>query len=215
MNNTIKAKTLSHEDMRKLGVEYLCLVDKYETTVRNYIRAFYPLDSEDEFWALLEKLRGTLQQRKLKDSEHGCNEFVRSLCFDKTHAWPACANMNDKELAEAEIQSWTTAARFLASYNRLVARLSKRLDQMPGLERGDDGFGDLCDSMPLAGREVADGILKEDIETYKQLEAAIPEEWRKFALFGENYIATYIMQALTKYYAIIVHSAARCSGEIE
>lgn len=40
---------------------------------------------------------------------------------------------------------------FLAGYTKMKSAIYKGLDGIEDLGRGDDGFGDLCDSIPLAG----------------------------------------------------------------
>lgn len=186
---------MTEPELIELGNTFTRTKEQYEKAVQAHIRAFAakPLD-DDNFFDLLGGLQSALQYRRLKDSKHGCEEFVRSMCFDRGRQYN-----NDM------MSGWILVARFLGDYQRLVSRLHKKLWSLPGLERGDDGFGDLCDSLPLAGEAVITKVMDGDIANFRQLEAAIPDEaMRKFTLHGENYIRMFIEEFLVEKYAHVV-----------
>jgi hypothetical protein len=143
-----------------------------------------PLDAE-MFWVIVDSLRDNLVSglaagRRVESEVHNlmCTYVHGSYSRSKIDGWP-----------EEKLPRWENMVRFLVKYEEMKATLSKKMYDMKGLERGDDGYGDLMDSMPLAGREVVDGIMNDDIANYKQLEKALADHPLKdFILCGENYV---------------------------
>jgi hypothetical protein len=203
--------------MQALGNEFEHLKQQYTRGISVYIHNVEPLP-EEEFWTLLPKLQNDITTFiKLKrDTKVGCNEFVRYSCFCSipyNFSWDS----KPEDDRNRNLKGWKTAAQFLTSYRKLTSKIYKAIDKMSGLERGDDSFGDLCDSLPLAGKDVISKILSKDIVTYKHLDRALDtacymtnsemdmvEKWKKFILHGENYICMSLENALTEYYSHIV-----------
>lgn len=121
----------------------------------------------------------------------------------------ACHNLMVYEVyqQEDEAGAWERVCSFFKRYCFLVRQLSEKCSDMPGLDRSDDGYGDLVDSLPLAGRKVCKGILEGKIVTYEDLSNAFDGHTKKFKSFildGENYIEMSLECAIKKALAVIV-----------
>ena len=156
----------------------------YEQAFRAHLRSFKPLDTE-KFWVILDQFKDEIIARvnrgtNVKDGAH--NLMCRLVHND-----------------DNPLKSWEDMVRFLSKYEEVSATLSKKCFEMKGLERGDDGYGDLMDSLPLAGRVVVDGIMSDDIANYRQLTKALAEHpLKKFILDGENYVHMTFERVLQK-----------------
>ena len=195
------------DKLHALALEASAIQARFETAARNYIRTARPAVkmTDEVFWALVGRLVGEIAQFQKRHGgdavKHACDELVRYECFNQVTTFGR--PMLD-ESAEADITSkaWEKMALFARRYGELVAKLHHKLSDLPGLERGDDGFGDLCDSLPLAGAEVIKAIFNGDVANYEQLAAAVslPGTGLKrpipFILEGENYVRMMLDEAL-------------------
>jgi len=170
----------------------------YGKAIRAEMASFQPMDI-DTFWEVNAVYAKKIQQRRkygtgVKDGSHNLMcEYVYSGDGTKK-------------------DGWESMVRFLARYEQVKCALSKKLNEMPGLDRGDDGYGDLMDSLPLAGKAVFDGLMGDDIANFKQLEKALDEHPLKdFILNGENYVCMTLGTAIEKAFL----SAARDLDEDE
>lgn len=156
----------------------------YDDAFRKNKWTLKPLDAE-AFWLIIDSLRGNLEGglavgRRVESEVHNlmCQYVHGSYSRPKIPDWP-----------EEKLARWENMVRFLVKYEEVKATLSKKMHDMKGLERGDDGYGDLMDSLPLAGREVVSGIMVDDIANYKQLVKALKDyPLKDFILNGENYV---------------------------
>lgn len=161
--------------------------DEYEQAMRLHLRSFNPLDL-DQFWGAVADLAKNMEHRSVEMSIHNwfCAFVYHSYGKHGVEGWP-----------EDEMTSWEHAARFLARYEQVKVALAKKMNAMPNLGRSDDGYGDLMDSLPLAGEEVCTAIMEDDIANNKQLEAAFEDHPLKdFILHGENYVELKFMEKL-------------------
>ena len=68
-------------------------------------------------------------------------------------------------------------------------------------DRSDDGYGDLLDGLPLAGRQVVDGALAGEFGNHRQFEQAVESACQttpglaELILQGENYLAMHLFEA--------------------
>lgn len=166
---------------------------EYRSVFGHYILEFEPLDIE-QFWGVMSRLVKNIDSSfSVKTACHNlmCT-FVYSSAMSEVAGWP-----------DEPTPAWESAARFFARYQKITSDLCDKCWKMPGLERSDDGYGDLMDALPLAGREIVKGIMEDDIANYKQLEACVPGPLRDFILNGENYIVISLEDALRKAYQSI------------
>ena len=96
--------------------------------------------------------------------------------------------------------------RFITTYKKLnssMYRIYKDVD----MNRGDDSFGDLIDSLPLAGKNIVEKVLSKELMTVEKLENAVrkefgcdddvyPHKHASFILDGENYIIMRLVELL-------------------
>jgi hypothetical protein len=183
----------------------------YHKAIRREMGAFEPL-GDSEFLAGLD----CLIEKVTKDRKRGVESIMHNLMCswvygtgfsDAPDGWPAqpdrsAFRMDDEQdKGKLMLACWEQSVRFRNHYEQLTGKLSKMLWEMPGLERGDDGYGDLIDSLPLAGRAVLDGLFREEIVSFKQLEKALADNPLKdFILNGENYIQMKLTEALEQAY---------------
>jgi hypothetical protein len=168
--------------LKKLAVTYLDSKAAYQDAARDYIRSLAPLPVE-AFDALVPKLadaiRNTLHHGRA-DVERGVEHFIYDHVIrgayviggDKTAIRP----------------NWGKMACFLARYVELKDRLSKHCFNMPGVEKGDDGYGDWIDALPLAGEHILNAIWTGT--TYSNLKEMLSgDSLSGLILNGENYIS--------------------------
>jgi len=178
---------------------------EYEKAFRAHLRSFKPLDI-DVFWQVLDRFQTEIinGEKAGRDIESAVHNLTCSLVYRSSHGkaitgWP-----------EDQMTAWESLARFLNRYEEVSLALSRKMSEMPNLDRSDDGYGDLMDSLPLAGKEIFTAIMEDDIANNKQLEAAfsaIPREpgleytahpLKEFVLEGENYVTSTFEKALLK-----------------
>lgn len=180
---------MTKTDMMALASKFSLLKEEYEKQARTYINSIAPM-GDDEFWSLAPTL---LQQvSRLRDSDRGCDEFSRSMIF-----------MGGDEMA-----NWEKVAAFSKTYAKVSANLSRHLFESD-LDRGDDSFSDLCDSLPLAGRDVYDLIMAKERWSTSALENTVGAAHRKFICHGENYIRMFLSDNLVKWFHYIAGADAR------
>ena len=171
----------------------------YETAFTVYLQKFKPMEV-NLFWEMIDVFRDEIKSRMeygtaVGDASHNmfCKFVYRSYVDSDVGVWP-----------EEEMGRWEQMARFLARYSEVSRDLYKRLIKMPGIGHGDDSYGDLIDSLPLAGRKICSDIMEDNIANDKQLVASFdgpgmdpPDKLRDFILRGENYIKTTFDEALS------------------
>jgi hypothetical protein len=201
----------------ELARSYQSLRDDYERAARLYLAdidlslaKFSTADAE--FWAFIEKVKGNLPLHNW-NSKTALDESVRSYLFDHRHRVCCCpcheeATRGEAEKQPTELDRWQKLAVFCAMYTKYVGEISKKIGRMEGLERSDDGFSDLIDSLPLAGKYIVERLLIGTIKTYKGLKDEMPgtgnttgqlTQTSRFILEGENYIHAHFTEALTRY----------------
>jgi hypothetical protein len=75
--------------------------------------------------------------------------------------------------------------------------------------RGDDAYGDLLDALPLAGRDVSQKALDHEFANNRQFEQAVRDacqargqgDLADLILHGENYVATALFDAASRFFA--------------
>jgi hypothetical protein len=123
-----------------------------------------------------------------RGSKTACDEFARLL-----HIEAACHNT---------LRPVVRYARFIRMFEETSSKLSDALFELPGLERGDDSYGDLCDSLVLAGKEIVERAISKGFKHYSELEEMVYEKWtdkdtRKIfhqVMRGENYFHMFLQE---------------------
>lgn len=142
----------------------------YRGAFIRYMASLEPLPL-DRFWDLLERVKVEIHQyrygyKRSNGVEQGADEFFRkALVGDGDYTMEECY-------------------RFTATYEQVVSRLSKRLGKL--FEYCGDSFGDLIDSLPLAGREFCEQKFYSEEHLHDQI-AHLPAPWNKF-VGGEHYV---------------------------
>jgi hypothetical protein len=155
--------------------------EAYHSAVQGILQAQKPMEM-DEFWRVIEV-------------------FVNRTGLTTRGVVSGCHNLMCYEVGrdvQKYVQRWLRICSFAVRYRQARAALGKKLGDFRGLERSGYSFEDLIDSLPLAGREVFEGIFANDIANYKQLKKAIPESLRSFILDGKNYIEMTLEDKISK-----------------
>lgn len=160
---------------------------RYEGAFDRWSQSVPTLDTE-HFWREIDRIRSIWSERDSNDSEWTADEYLRQAAVE-----------GEERLA--------AAVHFCVSYRRYVESLRSRCEHITdGWERGDDGFGDLMDSLPMAGESVyvrvkggdfwdEDG---DDTVNLDDLESSVKSAAPKVAeriINGENYWASTLEKA--------------------
>jgi hypothetical protein len=169
---------------------------------RAYIRFWHTVELCDDptGYRLLYQLREHINQYvfKYKRADVGvknaANEFFRLVAVDGA----------DYSMSEA-----LGFVKWYSKTTRLIGRAIGNLFEFHG-----DSFGDLCDSLPLAGdaiikrclatnptsgRPRREGFLEEQ-EIAEAVGTALDEQWRKFICAGENYVCSALEEQARKWW---------------
>lgn len=140
----------------------------------------------DRFWPILDafvKIVGNRDLNQRDASKNACDElYRRCVC------------------GELQGVTFDDLIQFNANWNALSSELHTALfNTVTG--KGDDSYGDLCDSLPLIGREnvtrlLNDGTLTNDdivdiIENSRPI-GTNKDVWREFVWEGENYFTMFL-----------------------
>lgn len=154
--------------------------------------------SDEEFWNFIDTLNANIKRFKF-NSEKAVNEAVRSSLFTTcTLGW------QQHSFGDDELKNWHLVAKISNKYQSLKFHLWEKADALR-LEhfRGDDSMSDLIDSLPLAGKEVVNGIISGNIDSEKHFKEMIEPDLRKVVLSGENYIAQILEECLVRFFTTI------------
>lgn len=169
-------------ELLTLASDFGKLKNTFETAVRRHVDDVAPL-ADDQFWPLMEELRTMIGVPGTK-ADAVISEFVRAKLFSGPRNGDMCA-------------TWDMLAAFASAYRKLSNRLGKACFEWPGMGRGDDAYGDLMDSLPLAGPQVIADIFAGNVATGLQLESRLEGHLlERFILCGENYINMSLVDAL-------------------
>ena len=168
------------DELRKAEGQYEKAFDHWAQTA--------PTLSPDHFWKNVQSLR-LIWSRSL-DAERAANEYLRVASVE-----------GEEQLA--------AAIHFCVSYRRYAEGMSGACEHLTeGWERGDDGFGDLMDSLPMAGEQVYVEIKSGDFfgededgnetvnisDLEKRVKEIVPHVADRI-IHGENYWASTLEQA--------------------
>jgi len=178
--------------LKNLAVRYAKVRGQYNRDVREYVHTADPFDL-DMFWGYLEYFAKEIRCR-MHYSGNAVKEAAHNLMI----------YIVDRTRHDEHLSRWVVCARFLATYELIEGKLAKKCWDMPGVEKGDDGYGDWTDALPLAGRKVYEGIMNDDIANYKQVGKALDEHspgLKDRIQDGENYITMALQDQIIKRFA--------------
>ena len=148
----------------------------------------------DTFWAVMDVFVKIVQSRlnmvhfgESNASLLACDELFRQ-CATKEHDF-----------------TFDQLLGFGHTWDELSSELHRVLfDIVTG--KGDDGYGDLCDSLPLAGRDAITVLLKPSengIDHNNAVRGQIPDNFRRYIWDGENYFGMHLGDAAKKWFKIM------------
>jgi len=171
--------------LQELARKYSKVKKQYNKEIGEYIDSAAPLP-DDQFWQIIEILAGNLQYKaSAKSAVH--NTFIKVNRIKDT--WSI---------------AWSIMAQFLSAYSKLSQQLHDKCFDLPGVDKGDDGYGDWTDALPLAGKDVIQGILEDKHLSYLCVAKAITEDRPDLFVTiqeGENYIRMTLKDELLRRYS--------------
>jgi len=177
---------------------------QYEDAFQEYMSTFKAC-TDDELWPFVGKLGTRIEYWRV---DGGCDPVKRAI--DNVF-WDIL------DMANWSMESWEQCARLAVGYGDISDKLHQHCHEMKGVEKSDDSYGDWTDCLPLAGEPVVQGILSDDIATYKQVEAALKEHRPAglvdFIQNGENYIRGALDKVLREFFVNAVRHAGKKDDE--
>ncbi len=183
------------DNVAKLAVLFSESQERYSDVFSTHLRSFESC-TEDEFWTISGRLGSKIKY--WLDGLGRCNPVKRAA---NNVFWDML------DMANWSMECWEQCARFAVTYQEFAHKLYQHCHEMKGIEKGDDGYSDWTDSLPLAGKSVVVGILFDDIATYKQVEAALAKhrpELKDFIQNGENYVRRTLEETLREFFVTVV-----------
>mgnify|MGYP007026198128 FL=1 len=185
------------EDLRLKAMAYREAKENYGTAFRDYFTNQVTELPEDRFWELQAVLRGEVctfrfGYKRTNGVEQACREFFRKPVAD--------------DFGRYASYSLEEAISFAKSWQGWRGRLYQPLFDVVE-DRGDDAYGDLLDSLPLAGSDLVGNALAREFGNQQQLDAGVlegcggNEQLAKLILHGENYVAMALADAAQEHYA--------------
>ena len=164
-----------------------------------WVNDVQPCD-DDTGWKLLEAFRSHVQtyyfgyKRHDVGVKHAAGELFRLVAVGSAD------------------YTYEQACGFVKWYDRLHNRIGRSIGHL--FDFHGDGFGDLCDSLPLAGKAIAERCLasnpksnrpkREGFLEEKEIAQAVQEahgaDWRKFICDGENYVEMALKDQAKKWF---------------
>lgn len=182
-------------DLAAAVKQHQALKTKIENGLRQIVSQAQPLD-DARFDELSICLRNEMldSEKNWKTPERGIDEFCRlGLCEQQP-------NYGDL----VSVYTLDDVVRYLRTYNHKRGQCRTALkDAKTG--RGDDGFGDLCDSLPLLGKEWLDKIklIPEQEYTWKifdrEAKEGLDPALYELVFEGENYVSSRLEEKLVEF----------------
>lgn len=157
----------------------------------------------DRFWAIMDLWKSSVI-RMGRDSKQACDELFRQcVCGELIVRGKTRAAGGGKV-------TFDELVRFIENYEAITSALYGHLfDVVDG--KGDDSYGDLCDSLPLVGREGVKDLLalRNDQENNEAVVSIIEyncvghdkDEWVHFIWDGENYFRMFLEDEARRRYS--------------
>ena len=169
----------------KLAKDFQELKRRSDQAIQSIIDDAPPLN-DDCFWGLTRNLAYAIRERKR----------TGGTVKEAIHNWYIGVSMQQKPW-----DKWYTLASFLQRYEDISASLHGVCFNLSEVSKGDDGFGDWMDALPLAGEQIIQKIF-DDKPSYSIIDRAVASAWgdtlRDVIMEGENHICMRIGDYLTR-----------------
>jgi hypothetical protein len=182
-------------DAAKLCVASSVAERVYKDKLTEVVDQYDALD-KDCFWTHIVLLQERLVQ-------HNPPEHFVKRCTDNSIWDMVCGNK------PGGMAGWERACGFHHRYNAVVSALNRRLWDMKGLEKGDDSYGDFCDSLPLAGRRIVELLLDESEAMWsydllkRELDGVQDGKLTSLICDGENYMRMAIEDKVHYFFSVV------------
>lgn len=173
--------------------------DKYDELMRNYggwISLKEPLD-EATFWRITDTFRILIFQAITLDRadpvDWAADEMCRLATYPHTQTWWI------DEFQKFDNLLFPTVLQYAYTYENYRTKAYKLVDAMKQIEtgKGDDGFGDMMDSLPILGHKFFRRMEKMRFYNYKHFREVIHKTVREHVkALGDKY--TYYEDKIVK-----------------
>lgn len=179
---------LDNHDLNRLAREKQKADAAYDKAFRRYTAEHDELLPVKRFWDIVEYLRTQIMYAG-RDSNYYCDELFRQCICDTLE-------VSGKKVTFDEL------IKFCNNWDAVVSELHRTLFEVIE-DKGDDGYGDLCDNLPLVGRagvkkllgftpeNHANGdvktVIAEAVPQCKRRPEFAKDKWLQFVWNGENY----------------------------
>jgi len=158
-------------DAQELALEYNRVGAKFGKAFRHYMEELPVLDG-DRFWEILEKyFRPLVVERITRQdaAKDAISEFFRvQSAAGKVQVWDSRGGYRYEECP----YTFDEALRFAKTWEHYKRALYKPLFNVVE-DKGDDGYGDLLDSLPLAGQVVHNACHDRDYGDNEEFREAV------------------------------------------
>ncbi len=164
----------------------------------------------DRFWELLPVFRRLIQDDLDRSDlvERAAREFIRKAATGQFYFFGSDAPCPPYSVEDGH--------RFAVSWDAWKQDLSQAGDSCQHLDfgRSDDSYGDLMDSLPLAGPGVARQLIDDEFFSMGEFEVTVEraladKRLSQFVLRGENYIGMYLDEVSRDWFANEAMNEAR------
>ena len=200
-------------NVRQAAVAFISAQQFYHEAFRQHFDDNVAELTTDRFWMLAPVFTGCVftfrfGYGRTNGAENAADEFFRK------------ARVRDFRCLASEIEvrySLDEAISFAKTWSKLKNRLYRPLFDVV-TERSDDGYGDLLDSLPLAGRDVVDMAINRQYTSEPHFIQCVRDACSKreqddlanFILQGENYIAMHLYDAARTALALEAEQTGDC-----
>lgn len=193
-------------EIKAAAKEYLIAAARFDRAWDEYCSTIEPL-SDERFFALLPLFRAEIEKFQFRYARTDGVEVAGREFYRKT-----VTGENEGQYTFEE------ALHFAKAYDRMYSRLDQALHEIVD-ECSDDGYSDLCDSLPLADEETVkrslrshpmsdrprrDGFLNND--EFDEALRGLGDEWYRFIRRGENYVRDGLRRAARYYWLHLVRT---------
>lgn len=178
----------------------------YEELMRNYggwISVKEPLD-EATFWRTTSVFRTLIFQAITLDRPEPVDWAADEMC--RLATYPHAKTWWENEFHDFGGMVFPTVLQYAFTYNNYRSKAYKLVDAMKQIEtgKGDDGFGDLMDGMPLMGQNFFQRMEKMRFYDYKHFRQVIRKTVRENVQALDDKYTHYEDKIVTKFSRMII-----------
>lgn len=199
--NMLKEK-LNTDDPIPIAKHKAVIDQRYSTAVSKRIHSLGVMDAE-EFWAWVDGLRKDVQREK--HPQLVIKRVLDHFCWKVLHG------------SQWSMPAWEKCATFVNKWREVRAKLHHDLFDMPGVEKGDDGYGDWVELLVMLGHDICLRLMAGEYPAYDDVRRAVYQQaneegvkparleaYHDFIMNGEAHITHHLEESLKEYFTSAV-----------